>query len=75
MSKIVWSAEQLRSTIRSPIDEPLFFTSSGLGDDVVATPRRQLFEEMFDRPDADWPPRRMPFTGTCGRAANLPASG
>jgi hypothetical protein len=29
---------------------PQFFTSSGLGDQVVEGPRRQLFSEFFDRP-------------------------
>jgi len=29
---------------------PQLFTSSGLGDQVVAGPRRQLFGEFFDRP-------------------------
>ncbi|TWT44135.1 hypothetical protein RAS1_05430 [Phycisphaerae bacterium RAS1] len=29
------------------LDEPLLFTSSGLGDDRVQTPRRRLFEEMI----------------------------
>lgn len=28
-------------------DGPLFFTSSGLGDDLVEGPRRELFERMF----------------------------
>ncbi len=31
----------------APIDRPLLFTSSGLGENVVAPPRRALFEEFF----------------------------
>ncbi len=45
--EIVWAAEQLSIDPVKPLDEPLFFTSSGLGDDIVARPRRQLFDEMF----------------------------
>lgn len=33
--------------MRSLVDLPLFFTSSGLGDELVDGPRRGLFEEMF----------------------------
>lgn len=33
--------------------QPHFFTSSGLGDDVVDGPRRELFHEMF-APGRDW---------------------
>lgn len=45
--EIVWAAEQLAIDPLRPLAEPLFFTSSGLGDDIVAKPRRQLFDEMF----------------------------
>ena len=34
---------------RRRADEVLFFTSSGLGDDVVEPPRRALFEEFLQR--------------------------
>ena len=33
---------------RHALAEPLMFTSSGLGDDLVEAPRRQLFGEMFE---------------------------
>jgi len=52
--EIVWAAEQLSIDPVTPLDQPLFFTSSGLGDDIVATPRRQLFDEMLTA-DADHP--------------------
>jgi hypothetical protein len=39
---------------RGAIATPVMFTSSGLGDDVVEAPRRQLFESMF----ADLRPER-----------------
>jgi len=32
-------------------DEPLLFTSSGLGDHVVEPPRRELFRSMFAEPE------------------------
>jgi Transport and Golgi organisation 2 len=32
------------------IAEPLFFTSSGLGDHLVEEPRRHLFADLFSRP-------------------------
>ncbi len=48
--EIVWAAEQLSIDPLRTLDEPLFFTSSGLGDDLVAGPRRRLFEEMFAGP-------------------------
>jgi uncharacterized protein with NRDE domain len=47
--EIVWAAEQLSIDPIRQLDEPLFFTSSGLGDDIVATPRRELFDEMLAR--------------------------
>lgn len=51
--EVVWAAEQYSIDRPKPIDAPLFFTSSGLGDDIVAKPRRRLFEEMLDADD-DW---------------------
>jgi hypothetical protein len=35
------------------IDRPLLFTSSSLGDAIVAGPRRMLFQQMFAAPFAD----------------------
>ncbi len=43
----------LQSSKISPIDQPLLFTSSGLGDQLVEGPRRELFESMFQK-SADW---------------------
>jgi hypothetical protein len=45
--EIVWSHGQSQSHLHGPIRNPLFFTSSGLGDAVVAEPRRRLFDELF----------------------------
>jgi hypothetical protein len=39
--------DELRIRQASVGDEPLFFTSSGLGDALVEAPRRALFVEMF----------------------------
>ena len=35
----------------APLDEPLLFTSSGLGDHRVERPRQRLFAELVGRPD------------------------
>jgi len=52
-AEIVWAAEQFSIGKPQVVAEPLFFTSSGLGDDIVAKPRRALFEERFVA-DRDW---------------------
>src|SRR5262249_42155648 len=49
----VWSKGRFMVEPVRRIDRPMFFTSSGLGDAIVAGPRRALFEEMF-APGADW---------------------
>jgi hypothetical protein len=36
------------------LSQPIMQTSSALGDDVVEGPRRQLFDQMFDRHRGDW---------------------
>lgn len=60
VTEIVWSAGQFSVGAPTPVAAPLFFTSSGLGDDVVATPRRRLFDEFFT-PEADWPAAQDAF--------------
>ncbi len=37
-----------------PVDRPMLFTSSGLGDALVESPRRALFDDMVAASD-DWP--------------------
>ena len=59
-AEIVWAAGHLDVRGPAPIERPLFFTSSGLGDDVVAHPRRRLFEECFAAA-ADWPAAQDAF--------------
>jgi len=63
--EIVWAAEQLSIDPVKPLDEPLFFTSSGLCDDIVAKPRRELFDEMLsvgaDLTTADLSPAQDAF--------------
>jgi hypothetical protein len=44
---------QLRLVERKHVDSPMMFTSSGLGDELVDGPRRQLFQEWFQAED-DW---------------------
>jgi hypothetical protein len=41
---------RIRRVGRIDLTRPRLFTSSGLGDEVVEGPRRQLFAELFDRP-------------------------
>ncbi len=62
-AEIVWAAEQLSVDTPSRLTEPLFFTSSGLGDDVVAGPRRKLFKEML-ADGTDWPAAQDSFHRT-----------
>jgi hypothetical protein len=57
---IVWAAEQLAIGSPKPLDAPLFFTSSGLGDEIVANPRRELFAAML-RTGADLPAAQDAF--------------
>lgn len=44
---------EVRTLRRAPLTGPLLFTSSGLGDNVVAGPQRHLFEELLVR-GHDW---------------------
>jgi hypothetical protein len=60
VAEVCWAAGQFSVTGPEPISTPMFFTSSGLGDDIVATPRRKLFDEFFT-PDADWPAAQDAF--------------
>ena len=46
-NECVWSLGAFRVGRKETIDRPLFFTSSGLGDALVAAPRRKLFDELF----------------------------
>ncbi len=57
--ELIWSERHVHVTKPKQIERPVFLTSSGLGDDLVATPRRKLFEELFD--NADWPAAQDAF--------------
>lgn len=52
--EFTWSEERQRTSGPAAIERPTFFTSSGLGDAVVANPRRVLFEDLFSQPN-NWP--------------------
>ncbi len=41
--------EELRLIRRTALSKPLLFTSSGLGDELVEGPRRELFTDLFSR--------------------------
>ncbi len=43
--------QEVRLIARAELDQPLLFTSSGLGDDRVEGPRRQLFDELVRSSD------------------------
>jgi hypothetical protein len=51
---------RIRRAAAKPLGEPVLFTSSGLGDQVVEGPRRQLFESYFSRPGR-WPAHQEAF--------------
>jgi hypothetical protein len=54
VAEAVWAEGRFEVTEAVSLRGPRLFTSSGLGDEVVAGPRRKLFEELF-LPDAAWP--------------------
>lgn len=60
MAEVSWAGGQFSVGNPAPVVAPQFFTSSGLGDEVVATPRRRLFDEFFT-PEADWPAAQDAF--------------
>jgi Transport and Golgi organisation 2 len=53
---------QLRLVERKHVDSPMMFTSSGLGDELVDGPRRQLFQEWFQA-EYDWVNQQDSFHG------------
>ncbi|NBC10693.1 MAG: hypothetical protein GVY24_03030 [Planctomycetes bacterium] len=55
-------SEAQRVTLRDqPLDRPVMFTSSGLGDAVVEGPRRELFEGWFGDDAGAWPAQQETF--------------
>jgi hypothetical protein len=58
--ELVWSHHTIAMKPAEDVRRPLFFTSSGLGDDVVARPRQALFDEWFVDP-RHWPDRQDAF--------------
>jgi len=44
-----------------PLDRPVMFTSSGLGDARVEGPRRELFHDWFGDDPAQWPAQQDAF--------------
>jgi hypothetical protein len=51
---IVWDGKQSTMMNRLLGSMPLMFTSSGLGDHLVDSPRRELFESMFATSQDKW---------------------
>lgn len=45
--ELVWAGGRFEVGQPAALREPLFFTSSGLGDDLVSNPRRTLFEQVM----------------------------
>lgn len=52
-AEVEWSDGQFKVMPPARVAEPWFCTSSGMGDAVVAAPRRRLFAESFTA-EADW---------------------
>jgi Transport and Golgi organisation 2 len=46
-AELYWNGREARFRSPSTIERPLLFTSSGLGDAIVESPRRALFESCF----------------------------
>ncbi|MDZ4828911.1 MAG: NRDE family protein [Phycisphaerae bacterium] len=55
------AAVQSLATHVHSLVEPLLFTSSGLGDQVVEAPRRELFDRIFDSPAQHWAAAQREF--------------
>lgn len=58
--ELVWVQGSCDLKPPESIRRPLFFTSSGLSDDIVAKPRRRLFDELFVD-GRDWPAQQNAF--------------
>ena len=50
IAECLWDGHGARWTRPTPLTAPVLFTSSGLGDDVVESPRRRLFEALLAGP-------------------------
>ena len=50
VAELSWHFPTVQLNLRTPSERPMMFTSSGLGDEVVDRPRRELFESWFDEP-------------------------
>jgi hypothetical protein len=51
----VWRSDEPAESIRTqPLDRPVMFTSSGLGDHLVEPPRRELFDGWFSEGSEPW---------------------
>lgn len=58
----VWRSDEPAAAIHpQPLDRPVMFTSSGLGDHLVEPPRRELFAGWFSDDAESWLPQQDAF--------------
>ncbi len=55
-----WASHAMQRSSRVQLTGPMMFTSSGLGDEMVDGPRRELFRDWFHE-SADWPKEQDAF--------------
>jgi uncharacterized protein with NRDE domain len=55
-----WAQSAMELKSREPLTRPMMFTSSGMGDELVDPPRRELFRGWFHS-SADWPAEQDAF--------------
>ncbi len=60
VAECAWAGRHVQLKSRSTLTGPMMFTSSGLGDQRVEHPRRELFRHWFHGP-GDWPAEQDAF--------------
>ena len=61
VAQLIGEGDTIRQAVESLKGRPWLATSSGLGDHLVESPRRALFEERFVGDPTDWPKRQDAF--------------
>jgi uncharacterized protein with NRDE domain len=60
VAEMAWTASSVELRSRDLLTAPMMFTSSGLGDELVDRPRRELFRTWFHEP-VEWPAEQNAF--------------
>lgn len=55
VASLFWDGDGIAVKQYALDDEPVMFTSSGLGDDHVVGPRTELFHQIMTEAEANWP--------------------